>query len=53
MVSVYGNIAKNVVTQIAGRETAEEIRSEPAAGVSRKYDSNRDQTELSPQPLLQ
>jgi hypothetical protein len=48
MLSVYRHAAKNVVTQIGGRKTAEEIRSEPAAGVRRKYESSRGQTELSP-----
>jgi hypothetical protein len=44
--------ARIVVIQIGGRERAEEIQSEPAAGVRRKYESSRGQTEFSPQPLL-
>ena len=52
MISVCGHTAKNVVTQIGGREWAEEIGSEPATDVSRKYESSRGQTEFSPQPVL-
>jgi len=52
MISVYGNTVKNVVNQIGGRKTAEEIKAEPAACVSRKYESSRVQTEFSPQSLL-
>jgi hypothetical protein len=52
MICEYGQSAKNVVTHIGGRERAQESRSEPAAGVSRKYESSRGQTEFSPQPIL-
>jgi hypothetical protein len=52
MTAVYGHTAKNVVIQIHGRKTAEKIRSEPAAGLSRKYDSSRGQNGFSDQPLL-
>jgi len=52
MISVYGHTARNVVTDIGGRKTVEEIRSVPAAGVSRKYESSRGQTEFSPQPVV-
>jgi hypothetical protein len=52
MISVYGQTARTVVTQIGGREGAEEIRLEPAAGVSRQYESSRGQTEFLPQLLL-
>jgi len=37
MISVYGHTAKNIVTHIRRTERAQETRSEPAAGVSRKY----------------
>ena len=52
MISVYGQSSENVCTQIGGWERAEEIRSEPAAGVSRKHESSRGQTEFSPQTFL-
>jgi len=48
MISVYGHNARNVVTQVGGRKTVEEIRSEPAAGVSRKYESSKGQMEIFP-----
>jgi len=35
MISVYRHTAKTVVTGIGGRERAEEMRSEPPAGLSR------------------
>jgi hypothetical protein len=52
MISVYGHTAKNVVTHISGRKTAEEIRSEPAAGVSSKYEGSRGQTKFLAQQIL-
>jgi hypothetical protein len=52
MIRVYEHTAKIVDTQIDGRERTEEIRSEPAAGVRRKYESSRGHTELSPQLIL-
>jgi hypothetical protein len=38
---VYRHTARTVVTQIRGREKAEEMWSEPATVLSRKYDSSR------------
>jgi hypothetical protein len=52
MISVYGHSAKNVVTHIRGTERAQGTVSEPAAGVSRKYESSRNQTEFLPQLIL-
>jgi hypothetical protein len=52
MISVYGHTVKNVITQIGGRERAEDICSEPAAVVSRQYESSRGETGFSPQPIL-
>jgi len=52
MISVYRHTARTVVTRIDGRERAEEMWPEPAAGLSRKYEGSRSQTEFSPQTLL-
>jgi len=52
MIRLYGHTAKHIVTHIRGMEKAQETRSEPAAGVSRKYESSRVQTEFSPQLIL-
>jgi hypothetical protein len=52
MIREYEHTAMIAVIQIFGRERAEEIRSEPAAGVRRKYESSRGQNEFSPQPFL-